>query len=257
MVSRTKVHGSTLWLENKYDYHRLASTILALWALQIALRWAISSHRSDVCMGPANPRRARTIRSAPEVFDVAPHPEDGVAREIVHVDSKAIEAEFARISRATRGRWIQQSVNWAAVKTAVEVNRRVRDELALKGKRVRKAISVRRGFGGAIAAAVTIRGQGVPLVEYKAKQTRRGVTVKVKKRGARKRLPKHFLAQMRSGHVGVFSRTTSKRLPIKEKFGPDVFNIVDDAAELAYITGFGQRILWSEMNRRLAVILKE
>lgn len=36
-----------------------------------------------------------------------------------------------------------------------------------------------------------------------------------------------------------------------------MFNVVNDAAELAYIAGFGQRVLFGELNRRLAVILGE
>lgn len=42
------------------------------------------------------------------------------------------------------------------------------------------------------------------------------------KKGRLKPLPGAFIAQMKSGHMGVFKREGRKRLPIEQKFGPAV-----------------------------------
>lgn len=66
------------------------------------------------------------------------------------------------------------------------------------------------------------------------------VTVEIL-RGKRTVLNHSFLAEMKSGHIGIFHRTTKKRLPIKEKYAPSIptmlgntkvwVDVVDNAEE--------------------------
>ena len=51
----------------------------------------------------------------------------------------------------------------------------------------------------------------------------RGVTAKVGP--SRTRYPHAFLAQMRSGHLGVFQRVGRTRLPIRELRGPSIAHV--------------------------------
>lgn len=59
-----------------------------------------------------------------------------------------------------------------------------------------------------------MKSDWIGLYKYGARQTRTGVTVKG--RGSYKSA---FLAKVGSGHVGVFDRVGSARLPIQELFG--------------------------------------
>lgn len=68
-----------------------------------------------------------------------------------------------------------------------------------------------------LQAAITVSGRNIPLLQFGARQTKKGVTLQIKK-GSRKVLRSSFISTMRSGHQGVFSRTTRKRLPIKELY---------------------------------------
>lgn len=53
-------------------------------------------------------------------------------------------------------------------------------------------------------ATITVKGIGFPLIAFQARQTRAGVSVRVK--GRRFVVPHAFIATMRSGHRGVFAR---------------------------------------------------
>jgi len=55
-----------------------------------------------------------------------------------------------------------------------------------------------------LIASINVKGAGFPLYAFDARQTRQGVTVKVK--GKRVLISHAFLATMPSGHVGVFAR---------------------------------------------------
>ena len=72
---------------------------------------------------------------------------------------------------------------------------------------------------GSAAAEIVMRSKWIPLYTLGARQTRSGVTVKL--RGSYKSA---FIASMKSGHAGVFKRDGSARLPISEMFGPNPAN---------------------------------
>lgn len=66
------------------------------------------------------------------------------------------------------------------------------------------------------AVEITIRSGWISLAELGARQTRTGVTVRL--RGSYKHA---FLATMASGHTGVMMRDGKARLPIHELYGPN------------------------------------
>lgn len=88
----------------------------------------------------------------------------------------------------------------------------------------------------ALLATISVSGARIPLIEFKAsgpspsRGKGRGVSATVQ--GQRKRYPSAFIAQMRSGHHGVFVRKSpsvrmsagarSKNLPIVELRGPSL-----------------------------------
>lgn len=148
--------------------------------------------------------------------------EENVGEVIAELDSFGKQVSETGITRALN-RTIR-SVN-------SEANRRIRGELALKAKDVRKAITVRRARRGSHEAAIEVVGRAIPIVAYSAKQTKKGVTVKVKRAAGRKLLRGAFIATMRSGHRGVFYRDAKKdRLPISEVFSTTVADAVQNEA---------------------------
>jgi hypothetical protein len=93
----------------------------------------------------------------------------------------------------------------------------------------------------AIAARISVSGARIPLEEFSAngplpsRGRGRGVTARIG--GVRKRYVGAFRARLRSGHVGVFTRTASstrksvgawsKNLPIRQLFGPSLPHVFD------------------------------
>jgi len=103
---------------------------------------------------------------------------------------------------------------------------------------IRRSIIVEKASYNKLSAAVRISPKGIPLIAYRARTTKKGVTAQIYKKSKRTLYPFCFIATMKSGHKGVFSRekppykshTQRKlpwiilgrkyRLPINQKFGP-------------------------------------
>lgn len=120
----------------------------------------------------------------------------------------------------------RKAIPRAAANALNVVVRRVRntaiDEVH-KVRRTKKGI-VKRAFGliraknWLLTAIVPSRGTVVPLRDYGARKTTKGVTANIE--GKRKLWPGAFKIDKYGGHV--FQRTTGKRLPIKKRFGPSI-----------------------------------
>ena len=75
------------------------------------------------------------------------------------------------------------------------------------------------------AKKLTKRNPG--LQHYKATQTKKGVSYRIRKDKGRQKLPHAFKATMSRGGEGVFVRTGKKRLPIVRKTGPSVVQMME------------------------------
>lgn len=101
-----------------------------------------------------------------------------------------------------------------------EASKRVRARKRIKVSYITRAFTLRR-TGGDIANmawALNVSGEPVPLVAYPHRQTKKGVSVEVN-RGKRTLVAGSFKATMKSGHLGVFKRSSGARLPIDELRG--------------------------------------
>lgn len=64
------------------------------------------------------------------------------------------------------------------------------------------------------------------LQNFGAKQTRKGVSYRIRKDQGKKTLPRAFVANMPNGGEGIFLRTGKDRLPIVRKVGPSVIQMM-------------------------------
>lgn len=142
-----------------------------------------------------------------------------------HIPGAAQKAVAHAINRAT------QTAKSAAATEA-------RKSYVIKHGDVLKTISIRKASPGDLTAAVVSRGHVVALPKFrvtpKAPQPKRAAEVRWKKGRtfSIKARVKHgdgggsinnaFVARMKSGHVGVFNRSSGKRFPIIQRFGPSV-----------------------------------
>ncbi len=95
-----------------------------------------------------------------------------------------------------------------------EASRLIRDRYTIKASVAKKQMRISRASKSRLFADLIVSGRRIPLIEFAARQTRKGVTVNVTRQ--RKLVRGVFIARMKSGHVGVYERLGPKRLPIQE-----------------------------------------
>lgn len=139
-------------------------------------------------------------------------------REFRDVDDKIVRQAAA------------SALNRVAMQARTQASRTIARRYGLPTGAIRKSLVI-SGRANRLQLTAYLKAEGVnlPLIVFKARQTRQGVTVKV---GSRRTLVKSaFIATMKSGHRGVYSRgryapsgfaPSNKRLPITELVGVGV-----------------------------------
>jgi hypothetical protein len=114
-----------------------------------------------------------------------------------------------------------RALNRTADTVLSRANREVSKDLGLKQKDSRAGFRRERATEAKPEALVIATGKRIPLIDFAARQVRRGVSYRIGVQG-RKTLFGAFIATMRSGHRGVFKRRGRERLPIDERLGPSI-----------------------------------
>lgn len=114
-----------------------------------------------------------------------------------------------------------RALNKTATTVRAEAARKVGKDYNIRIGAAKSQMLITRATRNSIKAVISVSGRPIPLVEFDARQTRRGVSVKVK--GSRKIVGPAFIATMKSGHRGVYLREMvggkrAGRLPIKQLF---------------------------------------
>jgi hypothetical protein len=127
----------------------------------------------------------------------------------VRHDLRQVAARFSGQVRAQMRPAIARALNRTATSVRAGTGREIRKVYNIKQGSVRAQIKITRATRNELEARVTASGRPIPLIEFGARQTKRGVTVKVKRRGGRKLIPGAFVATVGAGHRGVFIRAQS------------------------------------------------
>lgn len=111
-------------------------------------------------------------------------------------------------------------------------------EIALKKTIIRNAIRYQKPSYTRWMAQLDVFGTRIPLLDFSARQTKKGVSYKIDKKGKREKILHAFIGDMRSGHRGVFKRSGTDenlvgRLGINEKFGPSLGGVFENAGNIA------------------------
>lgn len=161
-------------------------------------------------------------------------------RLIIGVDETQ-RKELAEVLANVRNgvpRAISGAINKVLPKARTRFVRAVGDRITVPAREVRERIAVKKASPATLEGTVTITRKPIPLIEFRARQTKKGgVTVQVRKGQAREKFRDSFIAKMKSGHEGVFRRRFKgkgrvARLPIDERFGPTVLGVISGAPGL-------------------------
>jgi len=134
---------------------------------------------------------------------------------------------------------LQRSVNHGAKQGRKISVDEMAKKAALKKKTIRGQTSMYFASLSGLTAKLVIKGSPLPLMEYGARQTKKGVTFKIWKDSKRERYRHAFIAQITgSSAKGVYERNIGAsdydgRTPLRSKRGPAVPNIYDKTPGLA------------------------
>jgi len=133
-----------------------------------------------------------------------------------------------------------RSIRKVAVSTRAEWARGVVKEINLPVSSIKEAIRIHSSKRASIVIEVDSRNvaslgvgrrlRSTPVIKFKPRQTKKGVSVRIKKSKGRKLIKSAFIVTMPTGHEGVFYRVGKKRLPIKEAKTTAVEEVAMDIA---------------------------
>lgn len=136
---------------------------------------------------------------------------------------------------------------------------------------VKKTITVTKATKSNLKAAVISNGTGIALSKFKVSP---GTPVRyrgknrspkvykagVEKAGGVKPLdgdPKSFITIMKSGHKGVFTRTSGRSLPIKQLYGPSVPQMIKNEKIMKAINDDANETLQKRIDAEIANLLRK
>jgi hypothetical protein len=145
-----------------------------------------------------------------------------------------IAREFEDLQDKVKTKAIVRALNRTADQAKVHAARQIRDAgYKLPVGQIKAGIRVVKASAAQQTAALVCKGRPIPLINFSARETAKGVSVSVK--GGRKTILGAFVATMPTGHRGVFQRVGSSHkrtvkggkvvwsgLPIKELYGPSL-----------------------------------
>ena len=138
---------------------------------------------------------------------------------MIEITSEAIERAETLLAGIPKGaeRAFSNAINRAVTYSKTKAFKEVRKVYAVKQNDLNSATAIRiqNANTGDIAGFVSFSGVNVSQnAPKKSKSIRAGLM-----KGSQTEFKHAFIAQMNSGHIGIFERTTSKRLPIEEIMG--------------------------------------
>lgn len=154
----------------------------------------------------------------------------------------------------------ESALNRAATSGRAGAAKEVGKDYTLKAadfKKYTKSSQHIQKSGNEISVGLNFRGYHVPLIRFNAKITSSGLyRVQVKRSSSGDTFKHVFRATMSSGHIGLFERSTKKRLPIEQKLGPSVPQMMGANQNLANSVGTNVRRVFEErMEHEITAIL--
>jgi hypothetical protein len=153
---------------------------------------------------------------------------------LITFNTKDVQANIGSIPKKILIPATVRALNKVAANVRTASGRAIRQRRSLNASVVNKAMAITRATRSTLRSSLRVTGRPIPLKDYKARQTRRGVTVSVTT-GTRKLVKSAFIVETLSGHV--FSRTGKGRLPIEKLVGPSLpSTFLQESVKLAWLT---------------------
>lgn len=142
---------------------------------------------------------------------------------------------------------LRRAINNTTVGVKTLVAKKIGATVTMKSAEIKTYISVQKATNQELGASVRIIGKKTPLIKYKNRQLKQGISHKIYKAGGTIKLKHAFYAQMQSGHKGIYLRDYQRQrrvpannawgfttLPIIEQFGPNMTTLYEKTPNLSY-----------------------
>lgn len=147
---------------------------------------------------------------------------------------RALAADLKRQQRDLR-RGGARAINRTAITTRKKASQVIRETLNVKAAKIKNRLRIHKATAVNLSGDIQSRYKPLRVSDFNGiRQTKKGVTVRMRKDKPRKVFKGAFIATVRSGHRGAFiragngtrwtkgrPRTSSPNLPIKELLGPN------------------------------------
>ncbi|GEA17744.1 phage tail protein [Moorella sp. E306M] len=157
---------------------------------------------------------------------------------------------------------VVSALNRAAESARADAVRKVRERYYIKAQDVRSEIKITKATLDNQAAIIHATGEPVPLSKFRvtpakppAKRRKNPIIVRVV-RGGGGPVKGAFVAQMQSGHIGVFHRAGRARLPIIQRFGPSIPQMLGHESVVTYVEERAQELLESRLEHEIERLLR-
>ena len=124
----------------------------------------------------------------------------------------------AYIQKATRS-----SINKVGGLTRTALSKQTRKVYNVKAARIKTGVTTKRGSNAKPVYTLKYQGHKLSLMNFGAKKTKRGVTIRIKKAGGRRLIKGGFIAM-----GNVWRRKKSSRLPIVRRVTLSIVNMINN-----------------------------
>lgn len=150
---------------------------------------------------------------------------------------------------------IARALNKSIVTVRSASVKEIAKNVGLSQKDVRAVMGTKLATRTDLEASVTVTGKRIPLLKFRARQTRAGVSYRLS--GGRGQAPGAFIATMRSGHQGVFRRRGRARLPIDELHGPSLPHVFSQGVITAALRRLAKAVMPKNLAHEISFLLRK
>ena len=181
---------------------------------------------------------------------------------MIEVSAEAIERVERILAGVPKGaeRALSNAINRGLSRVKTGATKRVKEVYTVQSSAINEATNtkIQKASTGNLAGYINFSDCKIPLYKFKvtpkAPGVKKQVTAAVKKGGGTA-FENAFIAQMKSGHTGVFERETSKRLPIEEKMGLAMAQMVGNLNVMTEIEKEAQEVVNERIGHEIERIL--
>lgn len=181
---------------------------------------------------------------------------------MIEITSETIERTQTLLAGIPKGaeRAFSSAINRGLSHTKTQAFKQVKTVYAVKQAALNEATTTRvqKASTGNLAGYISFSGVKIPLYKFQVtpKEPRKGQKVRAGvMKGGGATFDSAFIAKMRSGHIGIFERITSRRLPIEEKMGLSAAQMVQNEVIMDQLTKEAQEKVDERLKHEIDRIL--